>query len=79
VGALNGQGALVTGGSRGIRGRRPGARRQPRCDVRGHGGQDRAAAARPAGGYRGRGGVPGRPDSGWISGQNLAADGGLLP
>ena len=22
---------------------------------------------------------PGRPDSGWISGQNLSADGGFLP
>jgi Dehydrogenases with different specificities (related to short-chain alcohol dehydrogenases) len=32
----------------------------PGDDVRGHGGQDRAAAARPAGGYRGRRGVPGR-------------------
>ena len=57
MGALDGKGALVTGGSRGIGLRRLG---QP--------GDVAAVVAFLAG-----------PDSGWISGQNLAADGGLLP
>jgi NAD(P)-dependent dehydrogenase (short-subunit alcohol dehydrogenase family) len=85
VGALDGQGALVTGGSRGI-----GRAIVKRLAADG-------AAANPDETFEGtvartalrRLGQPGDiaavvaflagPDSGWISGQNLAADGGLLP
>ena len=65
MGALDGQGALVTGGSRGI-GRAIVARTALRR--LGQPGDIAAVVAFLAG-----------PDSGWISGQNLAADGGLLP